>query len=156
MAENFEQRLTYLLRRVSTALAHDVDKALRRFPLTHAQYGALAQLGLVDPEALSAATMAERNGITAQSMSTAIAGLLERGLVRREPHPTHGRILQVRITPEGTELLARAHASTGAAEDRALAFLDDEQRLGLGRDLRRMMRAMNLYLYQTDPDDRVT
>ncbi len=153
MAENFEERLTYLIRRVSTTLAQDVDRALRDFSLTHAQYGALAQLGLVDPEALSAATMAERNGITAQSTSTAIAGLLDRGLVRREPHPTHGRILQVRITPAGAELLARAHAATGKAEDRALAFLDEGQQRVLRGALRTMMQAMGLYLYLPVADD---
>jgi DNA-binding MarR family transcriptional regulator len=156
MAENFEGRLTYLMRRVSTALAQDVDRALRDFSLTHAQYGALAQLGLVDPETLSAATMAERNGITAQSTSTAIAGLLDRALVRREPHPTHGRILQVRITAEGAELLARAHAATGKAEDRALAFLDEGQQRVLRGALRKMMQAMGLYLYLpvADGDNR--
>lgn len=147
MAENFEERLTYLMRRVSTALALDVDRALRGFSLTHAQYGALAQLGLVDPGALSAATMAERNGITAQSTSTAIAGLLDRGLVRREPHPVHGRILQVRITPEGAELLARAHAATGKVEDRALASLDEGQQRVLRGALQTTMQAMGLYLY---------
>lgn len=147
MAENFEERLTYLVRRVGTALALDVDRALREVSLTHAQYGALAQLGLVDPEALSAATMAERNGITAQSTSTAIAGLLDRGLVRRAPHPTHGRILQVRITPEGADLLARAHAATGQAEARALASLDDEQQHALRGALRTTMQAMGLHLY---------
>lgn len=146
-AEDFEKRLTYLMRRVSTALAQDVDRALRQFSLTHAQYGALAQLGLVDPEALSAATMAERNGITAQSTSTAIAGLLDRGLIRREPHPTHGRILEVRITPAGAALLARAHAATGEAEDRALACLDERQRRVLRTALRTTMQAMGLHLY---------
>ncbi len=151
MAENFEQRLTYLMRRVSTALAHDVDRALRQFALTHAQYGALAQLGLVEPAALSAATMAERNGITAQSTSTAIAGLLDRGLVRREPHPSHGRILQVRITPEGSELLDRAHAATGRAEDRALACLDGDQQLIVRDALRTMMQEMGLFLYFPTP-----
>ncbi|MGI8699911.1 MAG: MarR family winged helix-turn-helix transcriptional regulator [Nocardioidaceae bacterium] len=155
MAENFEGRLAYLMRRLSTALAQDVDRALRDFSLTHAQYGALAQLGLVDPETLSAATMAERNGITAQSTSTAIAGLLDRGLVRREPHPTHGRILQVRITPEGAELLARAHAATGKAEDRALAFLDEGQQRVLRGALRTMMQAMGLYLYLPVADDEI-
>lgn len=147
MAENFEERLTYLVRRVSTALALDIDRALRRISLTHAQYGALAQLGLVDPDALSAATMAERNGITAQSTSTAIAGLLDRGLVRREPHPTHGRILQVRITREGAELLARAHAATRRIEDRALVSLDEGQQRVLRAGLRAMMQDMGLYLY---------
>ena len=153
MAENFEERLTYLMRRVSTALASDVDRALRDFSLTHAQYGALAQLGLVEPEALSAAVMAERNGITAQSMSTAIAALIDRKLVRREPHPTHGRILQVRITPEGAELLARAHAATGKAEQRALVFLDEEQQQVLRNALRTLMQAMGLYLYAPIADD---
>jgi DNA-binding MarR family transcriptional regulator len=153
MAENFEERLTYLMRRVSTALASDVDRALREFSLTHAQYGALAQLGLVEPEALSAAAMAERNGITAQSMSTAIAALSDRKLVRREPHPTHGRILQVRITPEGSELLARAHAATGKAEQRALVFLDEEQQRVLRDALRTLMQAMGLYLYAPIADD---
>lgn len=152
-AVNFEERLTYLMRRVSSALAQDVDDALRDVSLTHAQYGALAQLGVVDPEALSAATMAQRNGITAQSTSTALAGLLTRGLVRREPHPTHGRILQVRITPAGAELLARAHTATGRAEHRALACLDQEQQHVLRGALRTAMRAMGLHLYFATDDD---
>ena len=153
MAENFEERLTYLLRRMSTALAQEVDRALRDFGLTHAQYGALAQLGLVDPGALSAATIAERNGITAQSTSTAIAGLLERGLVRREPHPSHGRILPVRSPPAGGELGARAHAATGRIEDRAVAALDDEQHQVLRGALATMMQTMGLYLYFPPPGD---
>ena len=147
MAENFEERLTYLMRRVSAALATEVDRALRAVELTHAQYGALAQLGLVDPRALSAATMAERNGITAQSTSTAIAGLLDRGLVHREPHPSHGRILEVRITPAGAEVLARAHAATGKAEARALASVDEHQQRVLRGALRATMQEMGLFLY---------
>lgn len=156
MAENFEERLAYLMRRVSTALAHEVDRALREFSLTHAQYGALAQLGLVDPEALSAAAMAERNGITAQSTSTAIGGLLERALVDREPHPTDGRILQVRITEKGAELLSRAHAATGRAEERAFASLEEDQRRTLRDALRTIMRAMDLFLYDRPGADGFT
>lgn len=148
-AEDFEQRLTYLVRRVGSALAHHVDRALREVSLTHAQYGALAQLGRVDPEALSAATMAERNGITAQSISTALADLLDRELVRREPHPTHGRILQVRITPKGAALLARAHSATGRAEAQALAHLDEDQQVLLRGALHRTMQSMGLYLYSS-------
>lgn len=146
---------TDLIRRVSTALAQHVDRALREFSRTHAQYGALAQLGLNDPESLSAATMAERNGITAQSMSAAIAGLLDRGLLRREPHPTHRRILQVRITPEATELLARTHAATGKAEDRALVCLGEGQQPMLREALRMMIQAIGLYSPIAD-DDKIS
>jgi DNA-binding MarR family transcriptional regulator len=152
MAMNFEQRLPYLMRRVSTALGQPVDRALRDFSLTHTQLGVLAQLDLVRPEPLSGATLGERNGVTPQSMSTAIAGLLERGLVTRAPHPTHGRILQVRITPPGTELLAQAQEAIWKAEDRALAFLDDQQQRELANELRGMMRELGLYLYFPDGD----
>lgn len=151
MAQAFEQRFTYLVRRVSNELAQHVDRALRDFALTHSQFGALTQLSLVCPEALSAATMAERNGVTAQSMSTAVAGLLTRGLVDREPHPTHGRILQVRITPEGAKLLAEAQKAVHQAEDRALSALDQDRLREAERLLRAIMRELGLYLYL--PDD---
>jgi DNA-binding MarR family transcriptional regulator len=59
----------------------------------------------------------------------------------------------VRITPEGAALLARAHAATGKAEDRALAFLDEGQQRVLRDALRTMMQAMGLYLYSPVPDD---
>ena len=154
MAANFEERPAYLLRRVSTAVSQHVDRALRPFSLTHAQLGALAQLGVVDPDALSAATMGQRNGVTAQAMSAAITGLLERGLVDRAPHPTHGRILEVRITPEGEELLERAQAATGRAENRALAFLEPEQQRQLRDLLQSMMQAMDLHLYFPADEDR--
>ncbi len=154
MAENFEARLAYLIRRIGSALGHHVDRTLKEFALTHTQFGALAQLGVMQPDALSGATLAERNGVTAQAMSTAIAGLVDRGLADREPHPTHGRILEVRITPKGAQLLARAQTAVARAEDRALAFLGDDEQHDLGRTLRRVMRELDLYLYFTDDGER--
>lgn len=152
VVENVGEPLPFMMRRVSAALSQQVDRALREFSLTHTQLCALGQLSLLDPGALSGATLGQRVGVTAQSMSTAVAGLLERGLVDRAPHPTHGRILQVRITPAGTALLARARAATKRVEDRALVFLDTDQRRQLHDVLRTMMRAMDLYLPDEDRD----
>lgn len=146
MAEDFGQRLPYMMRMVSSTLSQQLDRTLRRFSLTHAQLAALAQLGLESPEALSGAELGRRAGVTAQSMSTAIASLLERGLVVRAPHPTHGRVLEVRITPAGLELLERAQAATKGVEDRALASVTPEQQRELRSILRQMMIAMDIYL----------
>jgi DNA-binding MarR family transcriptional regulator len=55
-------------------------------------------------------------GVTPQSMSTAIGSPPERGLVVRTPHPTRGRVLEVRITTEGTRLLERAQAAAKTVE----------------------------------------
>ena len=146
MAEDFGQRLPYMMRMVSGVLSQQLERTLRGFSLTHAQFAALAQLGLESPGALSGAELGHRAGVTAQSMSAAISSLLERGLVVREPHPTHGRVLDVRITPAGLELLERAQAATKVVEGRALALLTPDQQGELRAILRQMMIAMDIYL----------
>lgn len=151
MGEDFGQRLPYMMRRVSNSLSQQLDRALRGFSLTHAQLAALAQLGLEDPNALSGAELGHRAGVTAQSMSAALASLLERGLVVRAPHPTHGRILQVRITPAGVELLDRVQAATKRVEERALACLTEQQQAQLRTLLRQMMREMDIYVPDVEP-----
>ncbi|WP_413804835.1 MarR family winged helix-turn-helix transcriptional regulator [Streptomyces sp. OE57] len=146
MVEDFGQRLPYMMRMVSTALSQQLDRTLRKFSLTHAQLAALAQLGLEKPNGLSGAELCRRAGVTAQSMSSAIASLLDRGLVVRAPHPTHGRILDVRITESGLDLLERAQAATKAVEDRALATLTAAQQRELRALMRQIMADMDLYL----------
>jgi len=144
--EDFGRRLPYMMRMVSNALSLQLERALRQFSLTHAQLAALAHLGLESPGALSGAELGHRAGVTAQSMSAAIASLLERGLVVRAPHPTHGRRLDVQITASGLELLDRAQAATKAVEVRALAPLSPDQHRELRAILRQMMIAMDVYL----------
>ena len=104
MAQEYIQRLPYTMRMVSQALSQQLERTLRPLGLTHAQLAALAQLESQPAFGLSGANLANRAGVTPQSMSTAIGSLLERGLVVRTPHPTHGRVLEVRITAEGARL----------------------------------------------------
>jgi DNA-binding MarR family transcriptional regulator len=53
-----------------------------------------------DPGA-SNADLARACTTTPQAMNGVVATLVRDGLVERRPHPTHGRILQVTLTPEG-------------------------------------------------------
>jgi DNA-binding MarR family transcriptional regulator len=46
-----------------------------------------------------------------------LATLRRAGLVERRPHPTHGRILQVTLTPEGERRLREATPAVRALED---------------------------------------
>lgn len=146
MVDHYAQRLPYLMRVTSHALSQQLERTLRPFELTHAQLAALAQLGLPSTDWLSSAELAHRAGVTAQSMSEAVASLLQRGLVVRTRHPTHGRLLEVRITQEGEQLCECAQAATQAIEDRALAGLPAEEKEELRRLLRQVMQSLGLFV----------
>lgn len=89
----------YLLRQTVHAFNTAMEDGLRGYGLTSPQFGALFVL---DQEpGLSAADVARAMGTTPQAANVLVAGMERAGLVRREPHPTHGRILEVHPTDEG-------------------------------------------------------
>src|ERR671924_106892 len=96
----------YLLRQAWNAFHGAMESALRNHGLTGAQYAALSVLRR-DP-ALSGADLARACNTTPQAMNGVLGTLQREGLVERRPHPTHGRILQARLTPEGERRLEAA------------------------------------------------
>jgi DNA-binding MarR family transcriptional regulator len=96
----------YLLRQAAYRLRPALDKALRPHRITGVQYGVLSILAR-DPGA-SGADLARGCSTTPQAMNGVLANLGREGLVERRPHPTHGRILQVTLTPEGERRLEAA------------------------------------------------
>src|SRR4051794_37664521 len=88
----------YLLRQAWHAFRAAMDAALRAHGLSGAQYAALSVLAR-DP-GISGADLARACNTTPQAMNGVLATLERDGLVERSPHPTHGRILQVSLTPE--------------------------------------------------------
>jgi DNA-binding MarR family transcriptional regulator len=91
-----------------------MESALRDHGLTGAQYAVLSVLAR-DP-GLSGAELARACNTTPQAMNGVLATLEGNGLVGRRPHPTHGRILQVDLTPEGQRRLKAATPSVRALE----------------------------------------
>jgi len=89
----------YLLRQVIHAFNNAMEDGLREHGLTSPQFGALFVLD-AEP-GLSAADVARAMGTTPQAANVLIAGMEDDGLVFRQPHPTHGRILEIYPTDEG-------------------------------------------------------
>jgi DNA-binding MarR family transcriptional regulator len=89
----------YLLRQTIYAFNTAMENGLREHGLTSPQFGAL--FVLEEEPGLSAADVARAMGTTPQAASVLVAGMDEQGLVYREPHPTHGRILEIYPTEEG-------------------------------------------------------
>jgi DNA-binding MarR family transcriptional regulator len=96
----------FLLGQAWHTFRNAMDAALREHGLNHPQYGVLSVLAR-EP-GLSGADLARAYSQTPQAMNGVLATLERAGLIERRPHPTHGRILQVRLTAEGSERLAKA------------------------------------------------
>ncbi len=101
------ERLGYVLKRAQHALRTSIDEQLNPLGLTTAQYNLLSAVA-VEP-GISNAALARMAFVTAQSMQGIVANMERQDLLRRVPHPTHGRIRQSKLTRKGTDLLARAN-----------------------------------------------
>ncbi len=120
-----EGRVGYELKRAQQAFCLVVDEALRQVGLTTAQYAVLAMLE--DAGALSGAELARRCFVTPQTMNQLVASLEARALIQRAAHPSHGRILQTRLSEHGRMLVTQAHERVGAVETRMTAELSEPE-----------------------------
>jgi DNA-binding MarR family transcriptional regulator len=119
-------RTGYLLRQLMHAFHVTQEQGLRPFDLTSSQFGALYVLDL-EP-GLSAADLARAMGVTPQAVGLLVSALEKEQLVRRSPHPTHGRVLEIYPTDEGLGRLRAAMPFITELEDRLLTGLDAAER----------------------------
>src|SRR5690349_8380012 len=102
-----------------------MEIALRPHGLSSPQYAVLSVLAR-SPGA-SNADLARACNTTPQAMNGVLATLEREHLIERHPHPTHGRILQVTLTPTGRQRLEAAHPAVRELEREAeRAFRPDE------------------------------
>jgi DNA-binding MarR family transcriptional regulator len=120
-----EGHLGYLLRQAQHAFATTMEQRLRDSGLTRPQFGVLSVL-VADP-GLSAADLARAAMVTPQAINLLVGTLEREGLVRREKHPTHGRVLQLFATREGARRVRAAYPTVLELEDRIAAGLSDRQ-----------------------------
>lgn len=111
-----EGHVGYLLRQAQHAFATAMEQALRPHGLTRPQFGVLSVL-VADP-GLSAADLARAAMVTPQAINLLVAGLEREGLIRKQKHPSHGRILQLFPTNEGVRRVRDAYPAVIELEDR--------------------------------------
>lgn len=139
-AFDLDSSVGYELKRVQHALRREMDGEVRALGLTTPQYAALSVLER--GEELSGAELARRCFVTPQTMSGILSGLESAGLIQRRPHPTHGRLVQARLTESGGGLLSRAHERVWAVEERMVSGLSGAERESLLLALKRCTAAL--------------
>lgn len=120
-----EGHLGFLLRQAQDAFAAAMDHRLREHGLTRPQFGVLSVL-VADP-GLSAADLARAAMVTPQAINLLVGGLERDGLLRRAPHPTHGRVLQLFPTAEGIRRVGEAYPTVIELEERIVEGLSGRQ-----------------------------
>jgi DNA-binding MarR family transcriptional regulator len=120
-----EGPIGYLLRQTIHAFNSAMESGLRRHGLSSPQFGALFVLA-AEP-GLSAADLARAMGTTPQAANMLVSGMEREGLVRREPHPTHGRILEIYATDEGARRFRAARPFIRRLEARMCDGLADAE-----------------------------
>jgi DNA-binding MarR family transcriptional regulator len=116
--------LAYLLRQASTALRTTLDRTLSDLDITGPQFSALLIVGSY-PD-LSSAELARLSLLTPQTVNIIVRNLETRGAITRHPHPVHGRILVLQLTPEGKRLLIECRKRADAVEARLMAGVGGE------------------------------
>ena len=111
----------YLLRQAQVAHRQRMERALADVGLTLPQFSVLTMLAAY-PGA-SGADVARLSLLTPQTVSVIVGNLERMGALHRTHHATHGRVLQIDLTDDGRQLLARCRASVRSVERELLEGL---------------------------------
>ena len=111
-----EERLIYALWQLSKVLPRALDEELEAIGITMSQFGTLRAIANEGP--LSTADLARRADVRPQTMAVTLTSLDRTGLLQRRPHPVHGRVVLVDMTPEGQRVWRAARDRVGRVERR--------------------------------------
>ena len=133
--------LLYLIGRMDRVVRRAIGEAVKDHGLSVNQYTTLSVLD--HRSGLSNAQLARRALVSPQSMNEVLLSLEDRGLVRRQAHPEHGRILQARLTTKGRKVLAACDAQVAAIESAMVDGLTPAQHDALRRSLLACVRTLH-------------
>ena len=141
-----QARVTYLVKRLESAVRRDLDAIMQEQGLTTPQYAALSILRR--SPGLSSAQLARRSFVTAQSMHVMVAAFERSSFIERRADVGHQRILRNFLTDAGEGVLARSEEVADRIEKHMLAGLSDAH----VRRLREAMEACVQNLLAGAPD----
>lgn len=147
--------LITLFRQTSKLMVEELTARLRAAGDEHCTAAHHPVFENIDPEGTRLTVLAERAGMTHQSMSELVSSMVDIGYLERAPDPADGRAKLVRLTPYGREMVRIAVAEIADIER---VWLDRFRRAGYDFDIRGMLNAgMQLAAHETieaQPVDR--
>lgn len=137
-----QPRVAYVVARLERALRQAINERVSQYGLTTLQYTTLSVLGR-RRGGLSNAQLARRAYMTRQSMGEVIEALESAGLIVRNPHPNHRRVLPATLTPKGRRILAACEEAVGEMEKEMMSELSARERGSLLDALTKCVRSLH-------------
>ncbi|MCD9028727.1 MarR family transcriptional regulator [Luteimonas sp. BDR2-5] len=130
-------RTIYLIASAYHALrATRLEPALKPLGVTPLQYTIMTVVE--SHEGLSSAQLSRRFYVTPQTMGQVLAGLEERGLLRRREDPENRRVLLVSLTAKGRRLVDECGRVIGLIEDEIFSDPDCAETAALREQLQKI------------------
>lgn len=120
--------------RLFLALRSATDEALVSSGISSAQFGVLCALN--QGPGFTNAELARRLAVTPQTTHTIVTGLVDAGLVVRQPHPAHRRLLALYLSNAGEAVVEESEPIVAEVEGRMAALLSEDEQVDLSRMLR--------------------
>jgi DNA-binding MarR family transcriptional regulator len=126
-------RFSYAIGRLDRALRDELDRRLEPFGLSWPQYTALSVLRW--SAGLSNAQLARHSYVTPQTMIEVTKALERAGYITRSRSPSHGRVLESRLTASGKAELEACDEAIDTMEREMLAGISRSQQAVLIRQI---------------------
>ncbi|MFO7287314.1 MAG: MarR family transcriptional regulator [Gammaproteobacteria bacterium] len=125
----------------------EVDRAVARFGITHAQYSLLASLHALQERGISPTQreLAEYTGLQPIYVSKLVRSAEEAGHVVRKTDRDDSRALRLTLTKPGSALIVQARSVVKALDERLTACLGGPN----GAETKRFKRTLRLLLDQS-------
>lgn len=141
---HYSERLLVHVKRAEQATQAAKEAAVREVGITAAQHAALAVLS--DNPGINAAELAQRCGVTRQTMDGLLSRMESRGFLHRTANPSHASLTQIKLTAQGRAVFEESDALVEKLEQRLTDGLSDAEaaqvRDVLGRVAQNAARAM--------------
>lgn len=133
----------YLVWHLSMRWQVELTRALTPLGITHSDYGLLASLSACERTGVrpSQRELADASGLEPMHVSKLVRALAARGFVRREPHPSDPRALQLSLTPGGVDVVHAGREVVARLEAERLAAIGGPQSTR-AHELRASLRAL--------------
>lgn len=139
--------IAYLIGRLHRMVRRRLGEVLTPLGLTVPQYTVLAVLGARGQ--LSNAQLAERAFVTPQTANEMVKTMEASKWIQRSPDPNHGRVINLKLTDKGRQVLASAHAAAARLEDEMLASVAAPERQCFHDQLKLAIHALSLTMIGT-------
>ena len=109
-------RTVYLIKRIETEVASRMNKALTEFDVTLSQFIVLDFVH-DHTDDLSSAQLSRRFNMTPQSMNEVVTTLQRKKLIEKKVDADNKRVLLIRLTEKGKDILTQCNAAIDAVEN---------------------------------------